>query len=206
MKTKQRTVRKKKRYGPNIVRAWFDTVFQYALRGLENERSFLVRQNWTFHFRTGTLEYLGPLAQHLPAAARENLEQFVFFFPDVGGRINAHDGHARELEESCSAYFDALLKSSHFRDVYQSIAEEAHPTVGGDFHTHFGAYSSETDFYGDSRGILGQQCGKFAQPLHHGEAVEPLPYPLSSSHLDTRTGLFRREDGTNRSGHARSGG
>ena len=89
MKTKQRTGRKKKPYGPNIVRAWFDTVFQYALRGLDNERGFLVRRNWTFRFRSRTLEYLCPFAEHLPGAARENLEQFVSFFPEVGGR-NLH--------------------------------------------------------------------------------------------------------------------
>src|SRR5229473_2372086 len=122
MITKRRADRKKKPYGPNIVRAWFDTVFHYALRGLENERSFLVRRNWTFRFRNRTLEYLGPLAEHLPAAARENLEQFVFFFPDVGARISAHDSRERQLEESCRAYFEALLKSSHFREVYQSVA------------------------------------------------------------------------------------
>jgi hypothetical protein len=73
MKTKAPTSGRKGPYGPNIVRAWFDTVFRYALRGLESERSFLTGRNWTFRFHTRALEYLGPLVEHLPAKARENL-------------------------------------------------------------------------------------------------------------------------------------
>ena len=55
MNTKQRTGRKKKRYGPNIVRAWFDTVFHYALRALDNERHFLTKHDWIFQFNNRAL-------------------------------------------------------------------------------------------------------------------------------------------------------
>ena len=73
--------KKKAPYGPNIVRAWFDTVFRFALKGLDSERGFLARKNWTYRFQPPSLEYLGPVREHLPGAW-DNLEQFVFFFRD----------------------------------------------------------------------------------------------------------------------------
>lgn len=148
MNTKQSTRRKKKPYGPNIVRAWFDTVFYYSLAGLERERGFLVRRNWTFRFRDATLEYLGPLAAHLPTAARENLEQFVSFFPEASARITDHDGAERQLEQNCRTYFEAILNHPHFRAVFESVGTEAPQALGREFSSHFGAYSSDTDFMG----------------------------------------------------------
>ena len=148
MKTKQRTVRRKKPYGPNIVRAWFDTVFHYALRGLENERDFLVRRNWTYRFRKRSLEYLGPVAEHLPAEARENLEQLISFFPEVSAAIEEHDKRERQLQDNCRAYMDAILKDSSFQKAFESVASEAPHTLGRQFGEHFGAYSAEEDFMG----------------------------------------------------------
>jgi hypothetical protein len=146
MITKRRTDRKKKPYGPNIVRAWFDTVFHFALRGLENERDFLVRRNWTFRFHNRALEYIGPLAEHLPTEARENLEQFLSFYPEVGDLIGEHDRRERRLRQDCAAYLQAILESHQFRQIFQSVEGEASETLGRDFSSYFGAYSSETDF------------------------------------------------------------
>src|SRR5713101_8242128 len=68
--------RKKPPYGPNIVRAWFDTVIQPALRGLETEQSFLERKNWTFRFHPLSLEFIGPLREHLPGGLRRISNSF----------------------------------------------------------------------------------------------------------------------------------
>jgi len=138
MKTKPRANRKKP-YGPNIVRAWFDTVFLYALRGLENEREVLVHRNWTFRYHNQRLEYLGPLAEHLPAEAKPNLEQFVSFFPGAGSRISVHDDRQHRLEQDCIAYYEAILKDANFRKVFEHVASDAPETLGGDFSSHFGA-------------------------------------------------------------------
>src|SRR5580698_567302 len=89
MKTRQRSNAKK--YGPNIVRAWFDTVFQYVLGRLESERGLLLRRNWTFRFYNRSLEYIVTLGDHMPVGVRENLEQFASFFPDIGELLKAHD-------------------------------------------------------------------------------------------------------------------
>jgi hypothetical protein len=71
----------KKPYGPNIVRAWFDTVVQHILSGLEMEKRFLLQRNWTFRHYSRTLEYIAPVGKYVPGGALENLEQFVSFLP-----------------------------------------------------------------------------------------------------------------------------
>jgi hypothetical protein len=147
MNTMQRSTRKKKP-GPNIVRAWFDTVFHYALRGLASEQGFLTRGNWTYRFHRRTLEYIAPLAEHLPSAGRENLEQFLFFFPAVGHLIEQHNHGVERLLETCSAFHASIINSSDFREVFALVQVEAPAALGGDFSSHFGAYSAEADFMG----------------------------------------------------------
>ena len=147
-RTKPRSSVRNAPYGPNIVRAWFDTVFRYALRGLESERGFLAKHNWTFRFHTLTLEYLGPLAEHLPAEARENLEQFVSFFPKVEAEISHQDACEHQLEQDCRSYFAAILQSVAFQEVFESVAEESPRVLGREFSSFFGAYTSPADFKG----------------------------------------------------------
>jgi hypothetical protein len=146
MNPKQRTGRKKKRYGPNIVRAWFDTVFHYALRALDNERDFLTKHDWTFQFNNRSLEHLGPFVEHVPAP--ENLDQFVSFFPEATLLIDLHDARERQLEQDCNSYYQAILDSPGMERVFQSVALEAPETLNREFRSHFGAYSSEMDFKG----------------------------------------------------------
>ena len=146
MKTTQHNSRKKPPYGPNIVRAWFDTVFHYALRGLEMELSFMARCNWTFRFKRQTLEYIAPIAEHVPAS--DNLEQFLSFFPGLKRLIKEHDRGAERLLETCSAFHTAIVKSPGFCRVFDSVEADAPTTLGTEFSSHFGAYSAREDFAG----------------------------------------------------------
>ena len=115
---------------------------------MESERGFLAEYNWTFRFHTLTLEYLGPLAEHLPAEARENLEQFVSFFPQVEAKISDHDTCERQLELDCRAYFTGILESGIFQQVFESVAAESPRVLGREFSSFLGAYSSPADFKG----------------------------------------------------------
>jgi hypothetical protein len=137
---------KKAPYGPNIVRAWFDTVFQHALRGLENERGFLTRRNWTFRFRSSTFEHLGVVLDLVPSAAKVNLLQFESFFPGVAEAMDRHDGHVGRLLRDCRALYKAIIDNKNFRDILASVEVEAPQRLGREFQSYFGAYSSESDF------------------------------------------------------------
>jgi hypothetical protein len=147
MKTSQSN-RKKARYGPNIVRAWFDTIFHYALSGLANETAWLSQRNWTFRFYRQSLEYIGTLRQSLPFAAVENLEQFLEFFPAAARIIEQHDHRVEELRIACIAYYKAIVDNPRFQEVFRSVATEAPVVLNGDFSAHFGAFRTEEEFAG----------------------------------------------------------
>jgi hypothetical protein len=146
MKTTQHNSRKKPPYGPNIVRAWFDTVFHYALRGLDMEWRFMAQRNWTFRFNRHTLEYIAPIAEHVPA--RDNLEQFLSFFAGVKSLVGEHDHEVGRLLVTCSAFHTAIVKSPNFRRTFESVEVEAPTTLGSEFSSHFGAYGATEDFAG----------------------------------------------------------
>jgi len=144
MKTSRQTNRKK--YGPNIVRAWFDTFFQYALERLARERTLLVDRKWTFRFDSRSLEYIATLGKHMPLSARENLEQFLTFYPEVEGLLAAHDRGVERLLEACTVFHDAIIRDPRFQMAFETVAAEAPAALGADFSSHFGALSSMTDF------------------------------------------------------------
>jgi len=146
MKTRQRNNRKK--YGPNIVRAWFDTVFQYVLGRLASERGYLVRRNWTYRFYNQALEYITTLGDHMPTSARENLEQFVFFFPKVNDLLEDHDRKVGELTAACAAFHQAIVRDPRFQAAFAGIETEARAEYGAEFSSHFGAFSDSSDFAG----------------------------------------------------------
>jgi hypothetical protein len=136
----------KKKYGPNIVRAWFATIFQYVLGRLESERGYLLRRNWTFRYYNRSLEYVASLDEHMPAIERANLEQFRSFFPEVNGLIEEHDNRVDELSAACASFHDAILRDGSFQQVLARIETEAQHEFGVDFSTHFGAVSNRADF------------------------------------------------------------
>jgi hypothetical protein len=144
-------------------------VFQFALRGLETERSFLSRNNWTFRFHPPSLEFVGSLQDHLPGSARDNLEQFVSFFPEVGSLIDDHDARVEHLFRECQSFHAALVNSPSLLQVYRSIASEATSTLGSDISNHFGAYKKESDFVA----ILAQELVNniVELPSHYANAL-----------------------------------
>jgi hypothetical protein len=140
------TKNRKAQYGPNIVRAWFDTVFQPALHGLASERSFLTKRNWTWRFNTSSLEYIGPLRARLPGGAADNLDQFLSFHRHCEVFVNEHDTSVLRLQDECRAFHVALVESPRLHDVFREIAIDAPVTLGSDIGSFFGAFHAEKDF------------------------------------------------------------
>jgi hypothetical protein len=160
----------KAQYGPNIVRAWFDTVFQPALRGLASERSFLTRQNWTWRFDSSSLDYIGPLRARLPGGAADNLDQFLSFHRDCELFVNEHDTCVLRLQDECRAFHVALVESPGLLDVLHEIAIDAPVTLGSDIGSFFGAFHTERDFIA----VLAEDIVNNTQILPRHYANAPL--------------------------------
>jgi hypothetical protein len=133
------------RIGPNIVRAWFDTVLNPAIRALDIERGLLQRRNWTFAFSARALELIQPLGQRFHSA---NLEQFREMNPVAASELDKHDALVAELQSSVTALFDDLVADREFVDLCDSLlAPENLGKLGIlDISEVFGAYRPDARY------------------------------------------------------------
>src|SRR5438046_254230 len=51
------------KFGPQIVRSWFDTVVNPIIHSLKSEQELLERKNYTWQFRPGQLEAIRPIRE-----------------------------------------------------------------------------------------------------------------------------------------------
>jgi hypothetical protein len=138
----------KKKYGPNIVRAWFATIFQYVLGRTETECGYLARRNWSYRFYKGSLDFIVSLSEDMPTIERANLEQFAGFFPEVKDLLERHDRCVSELNSACVTLHEAILSDPVFLEVFTNVEAEAQSVFGVEFASHFGALSDRESFAG----------------------------------------------------------
>lgn len=146
MPTKTRTSTKERSVGPNIVRAWFDTVINPLLRGLGSEKNLLEKENWTWRFEQWGLMSLVPVRSFIAFEALDNLDQFLNLAADKGflPSMDKHDEQVGSLGEACRQFHEVLVGSKGLRDLYDRISEDrAIVQAGRDFNSLFGAYRPE---------------------------------------------------------------
>ena len=114
-------IRTRQTVGPNIVRAWFDTVINPLLHALRNEQSCLERGDNTWRFRPGGLEAIRSIRAYLDLEARDNFDQVVRFYPAVKSAANVHDNAVASLSDSCRELQDVLESSPELMGVYKRV-------------------------------------------------------------------------------------
>ena len=137
--------RKSRQIGPNIVRAWFDSVINPLLRALETERELLQKRNWTWRFRPAGLELIRPARVYVEPEARDNLKQFAALNPDCGRAIDSHDAKVHALLEECTKLHEATVRDESFRALCARVtsAESLSGLNVADLSELFGAYPPE---------------------------------------------------------------
>ncbi len=121
MPSKVQQNRRGRTVGPNIVRAWFDTVINPLLAGLETERDLLAAEAWTWRYRPPRLLSFVPIRQHLFTEAWGNLKQFLDFYPECQKLARRHDDHVSKLQQECHSFHDALASSTAMREAYERV-------------------------------------------------------------------------------------
>ena len=109
------------RAGPRIVRSWFDTVINPVIGSLELEATLVAKRNWTWSFQPASLERIGPVRRYLDQRAWVNLEQFLDLYPNAAQAALAHDEAADNLLERAAALHEALIGSSQFIRLCDSV-------------------------------------------------------------------------------------
>src|SRR5215210_6764904 len=97
MASKVRTGKKNAKFGPNIVRAWFDTVINPLIRALEVEKKYLGKKDWTWRFGTKSLEAVRPVQGIIGYEAMANLKLVFEFYPDVERMTREREEKREEL-------------------------------------------------------------------------------------------------------------
>jgi hypothetical protein len=109
--------KKNARVGPRIVRAWFDTVINPLLYGLEIERKVLEAKNCTWRFQPPKLASIAPVRDLVEAKA--NLDQFLDFQHECQRLSKQHDSQYEELLAACQSLHAVLVKSSKLQNVVE---------------------------------------------------------------------------------------
>jgi len=139
-----KNLRAKGKVGPNIVRAWFDTVLNPLLPALSLEEECLVRKDWTWRFIPGGLEAIRPVRGHLDINARDNLEQFLELHSGVAFAVQMHDKNVVGLSDKCGQLQRRLEQSPELLRIYKRLTTpEALSDIGGSLQQIFGAYPPE---------------------------------------------------------------
>ena len=143
MPTKSRTSQKNKSVGPNIVRAWFDTVLNPLLSELAEERRELLAGNWSWRSRRPRLLSMVPVREHIVAEAWDNLDQFLAFHPECRRLIDRHDHRVESLFRACQSFHAALTESEALREARGRRTAEVARDTGSSVPDLFGAEPAE---------------------------------------------------------------
>jgi hypothetical protein len=118
------------RIGPRIVRAWFDTVFNPIIPSLEFGLLLIAKRNWTFSFRTGTLERIRPIDRYLADWGQANLEQILQLDVVLAANIQSHDNAVERLQDTVVALHKALTANREFTRLCDSLLAETFRDLG----------------------------------------------------------------------------
>ena len=141
MNKKSSSRKKVQAIGPRIVRAWFDTVINPLLDGLEKEQWWLARQNWTWEVQPPGLESIHRVQAYVN---RDNLDHFTQHYPNVVRAIEEHDKQRDLLLQRCQELQNAIAGSKELLDLYQRFTTvEALAEVGTTIEKLFSGYTQE---------------------------------------------------------------
>jgi hypothetical protein len=119
-----RAGKKNAKFGPNIVRAWFDTVINPLLRALEIEKKYLEEKDWTWRSNPGRLEAVRQIQNIIGYEATANLEQIFEFYPDVKKLTQEHEEKREGLLTACKKLYQAIRESPELQKMYDEATSE----------------------------------------------------------------------------------
>ena len=110
--------------GPRVIRAWFDTVINPLLDGLNLENRYIARHDWSWNHWRGKLESILPVVQHLGASVEPNLQQFCALNPELPEHISEHDRYVSAIWEKCAALQHMLQSNKAFEGLYRQATSQ----------------------------------------------------------------------------------
>lgn len=130
---------RKAKVGPQIVRAWFDTVINPLLSWLGREQELLSAKNWTWRFKPAGLEAIRHLTAYVDA--QPNWEQFEKLNTRIARIAEIHDRQVDTLAQECGRLHQSLVANAVYLKLFGRITSpESLRELGQDRQDVFGAY------------------------------------------------------------------
>lgn len=148
---------KKYKLGPNIVRAWFDTVINPLIHSLGVETFFLSSHSWTWQFRlavppplpsiqthgfvfSSPMEKIAYVRSYLDASGLLNIQQLYELYPNIKKAGEDHDNKVSDLASKCYHLHRLLKESQALRALYDRFTSPEHLSSDIGPGNIFGAY------------------------------------------------------------------
>lgn len=154
--------------GPRRARAWFDTVFNPYLRGLEHEKHLLqlpfnefhldpyAKGNYTFRWSEKRLEYIGHPERWVDYSYYPNLDDVRQSLPEFADMERRHQEAVTELYNACLALFDGFVAlSPKFIEIVEGDIKH--------YHEHTSPYSPNE--YKNIEELLAKDPGEIVKDL-----------------------------------------
>jgi len=176
---KKLSVKRKMNLNPDIVRDWFDTVFNPLLDKLKDECDLINIGNFTWRSRPRGFEFLREIDVYLDKDGKTNLPQIIAIYPAMKKKIQDHDVKLKLLEERCSLLHQALTKQSQdLHKIYQSItSDESLKELG--IYKMFGSSNQE-----DQIDLIAEYMVNQKGELPYYHSVSPLWNKYKKEFLD----------------------
>lgn len=117
---------------PTIIRAWFDTVLNPLIEGLEIEKSFLEEKNLTWSGFGAYFKSLKPFFNFINQKFYPNLEQIENFYPMISESKDNYDKALDDLSNSCADLYLKLIHSEEIESIYNDAVKnylETHKSI-----------------------------------------------------------------------------
>jgi hypothetical protein len=125
-------MRLRERVKPGLVKAWFRTVINPIIAGLEAEADLLRRDDYTWRAYARRLAGFAPVRSQVAEIASPNLDQFLRVYPEFQPLFEDHDEKLRVLFEKVSEYASALDAYSPLRQMAAHLIDKTNPGFSND--------------------------------------------------------------------------
>ena len=124
--------------GQTTAQGWIDKVIYPLLIFLRGVEDILVHtKNWTWQYQTRTFVSIRAAKDLIHPLAKDSLEHFAEYHPDIQAKISLYDQRVGELAAACQRFQRALAGSKALRGLYERAKADdsvvsGHP-VSNDF-------------------------------------------------------------------------
>jgi hypothetical protein len=106
---------------PQIVRAWFDTVLNPLIRGLQSAVQLVHHGDFTWRSHASCMASVAAARSYIMTEHMDNLDQFLSFYPGLVPGMDLHDERVAALGKQVAAYYSDLVELPQLHELLRRV-------------------------------------------------------------------------------------